>query len=105
SLPTSDPHHWSPRSPQPAGEPSRPPALATDPFYSRPSGSRSPRSDPRRSLNPLGPGEIRADGPPTRQAIFDRVARSPASSAAAHERPRRYRAAKHSDELAPFQLT
>ena len=58
------------RSRRPAGEPNRPPAPAADPFDSRPSGIRSPRSRPRHSRSPSGPGEIRADGRPTRQAIW-----------------------------------
>src|SRR6516162_7063338 len=71
------------RSRQPAGEPSQPPTLAADPLDSLPSGIRSLRSAPRRSLRPLGLGEIREDGPPTHQAIFGRATRPPASPPAA----------------------
>ena len=50
---------------------------------SRPSGIRSPRSRPRHSRCPSGPGEMRADGPRSCQAIWRRGTRSPASPAAA----------------------
>ena len=58
------------RSRRPVGEPDRPPAPAADRFDSRPSGIRSPRSRPRHSRCPSGPGEMRADGPRSRQAMW-----------------------------------
>ena len=63
------------RSRRPVGEPVRPPAPAADRFDSRPSGIRSPRSRPRHSRFPSGPGEMRADGP--RIASGDVASRNP----------------------------
>ena len=79
------------RSRRPDGEPDRPPAPAAGRVDCRPSGIRSPHSRPRRSRPPSGPGEIRADAPPSRQAMGYGGIRSPASPAAARAR----RAATH----------
>ena len=74
---------WPWRSRRPVGEPVRPPAPAADRVDSRPSGIRSPRSRPRHSRLPSGPGEMRADRPRQCQAMRRRGTRSPASPAAA----------------------
>ena len=87
------------------GEPVRPPAPAADRVDSRPSGIRSPRSRPRHSRSPSGPGEMRADGPRLRRAMWREEPdhRHRRLLRARRERPRR-RAAEQRDELAPSHV-
>ena len=94
------------RSRRPAGEPVRPPAPAADRFDSPPSGIRSPRSRPRHSRCPSGPGEMRADDP--RYVSGDVGLRNPitgiAPAARALRAATRRRSAEQRDELAPSHL-
>src|SRR5262249_17499596 len=61
--------YWRRRSRRPVAEPIRPPALGAGQTDLRPTGIRSSRSRPRNNLGPSGPGEIRAHGSRSRQAI------------------------------------
>ena len=89
-------------TPQPGGQPDRPPARVIDRIVPPPSGFRSPRSGPRRNRLPSSPGGMQrcSRERPRRPRL---KIRSPASPAAARapERPRHRRAADKCDELAP----